>query len=133
MEDGVDCKPVLDESQALLSFRNGQAEMQKILKDMTKLKNHVDSVYFRMQEMQETQRAIVIQQRHILENMNHTKEWQDWVTRHLITNFAYNKTTAEILSLLEQRTNPHVGNGSVVASAEPVPPQFGTFFCTSMP
>ena len=133
MEDGVDCKPVLDESQALLSFRNGQVEMQKILKEMTKLKNHVDSVYFRMQEMQETQRAIVIQQRHILENMNHTKEWQDWVTRHLITNFAYNKTTAEILSLLEQRTNPCVENGSVVASAEPVPQQFRTLFCTPMP
>lgn len=133
MEDGVDCKPVLDESQALLSFRNGQAEMQKILKDMTKLKNHVDSVYFRMQEMQETQRAIVIQQRHILENMNHTKEWQDWVTRHLIANFAYNKTTAEILSLLEQRTNPHVENGSVVASAEPAQQRFRTLFCTPMP
>ena len=129
MEDEVDRNPVLDESGALLSFRNRQPEMQKIVKDMTKLKNHVDSVYFRMQEMQETQRAIVIQQRHILENMNHMKEWQDWVARHLIANFAYNKTTAQLLSLLEQRTNPHAVNESV----EPVPQHFQTRSCTAMP
>ena len=133
MEDKFDRKPVLDESGALLSFRNSQPEMQKIVKDMTKLKNHVDSVYFRMQEMQETQRAIVMQQRHILENMNHMKEWQDWVTKHLIANFAYNKTTAELLSLLEQRTNPYAENGSVVVSAEPVSQHFRTHFCSTMP